>query len=219
MIRYSIYSILISLFIGFNISAQKISLGVESGIISSLNSDYEFSDIENRRNTYFIGINANYHLNKFISINTGLHYMRQGYKHETCYLWEDGFDYDIVGKIDYLNTPLYFDFNLGKNNRIITSIGVNSQFNIQAIQDYPVPTGGCEIFYAPDLSDTYNSVSFSGMLGLGYKIINTDKLELSSMIRFIQGLDNTYSNRQAIQVYHERKYHSGLLTMRLNYKI
>ncbi|MBL0008426.1 MAG: hypothetical protein IPP25_14945 [Saprospiraceae bacterium] len=75
---------------------QKFSIGSEVGIISSINTNYNLTDYQNRRNTYYAGININYQVVSSLSFTTGLHYVRQGYRHATCYISEDG-------EVDWVN--------------------------------------------------------------------------------------------------------------------
>ena len=85
---------------------QKFSIGSEVGIISSINTGYKLTDYQNRRNTYYAGININYQVVSSLSFTTGFHYVRQGYRHATCYIFEDGEGIDLVGKFDYLSIPV-----------------------------------------------------------------------------------------------------------------
>ena len=83
------------------IFAQKISIVGETGGVSSINTDYKVTDFENRRNTYYVGLNLNYNYTDKITYTTGLHYLQQGYKHKTCYIFEEGVINELVVKLDY----------------------------------------------------------------------------------------------------------------------
>ena len=85
---------------------QKSSIGGEFGISSSINNDYKVTDFENRKNTYYGGLNFNYQFNDRLSFATELHLLQQGYKHSTCYTFKEGVKNQLVGKIDYLTIPV-----------------------------------------------------------------------------------------------------------------
>lgn len=199
---------------------QKLSMGGEFGVSSSLNSDYKATDLENRRNTYYAGLNFNYKLNDRILFSTGLHYLRQGYKHTTCYIFEEGVKNQLVGKIDYLTIPVTVNLHFLKSRKLIASFGLIGGYNIKAVQDYPEPIGGCYIYYIPDLSASTQDFSFSGMLGLGYKIFTGEKIELISSMKYYYGLTNSFRNIYSdTPINLNRKYSSALLTIEINYKL
>jgi hypothetical protein len=149
-----------------NSFSQKVSLGSEVGIVSSINTDFNIINIENRRNSYFIGLNLNCKYYNRVSFTTGFQYLRQGYRHSTCYTFEEGVKNQLVGKIDYLAIPISANIHLLKSRRLITSFGLIGAYNIKAIQDYPKPIGGCEIYYEPDLTKTIKLHSVYGNIGV-----------------------------------------------------
>jgi hypothetical protein len=211
-----ISSIIFLVLISEILSAQKISIGIETGLVSSINSDYSLKDFENRRNSYYSGLNVNYHHNEKFTFMTGVHYLRQGYRHKTCYIFEEGVKNELVGEIDYLIVPLTLNFNFSKSKRILTSLGVYGAYNIRAIQDYPEPVGGCAIYYIPDLSDYTEKYSVGAIIGAGYRVFNKEKLEINTIVKYYQGLRNA-SKVDDIKI--NRKYSSILLTLTINYKI
>lgn len=197
---------------------QKFSLGSEVGFISSINTDFKITDIENRRNSYFIGLNLNYKYDDRLSFTSGLHYLRQGYRHSTCYIFEEGVKNQLVGKIDYLTIPISANIHLLKSRRLITSFGLIGAYNIKAVQDYPNPIGGCLIYYEPDLTKTRKQYSVYGNIGIGYKLLDNDKIELISYIRYFQGLTNTMKNPFPNITWVDR-HSSLLLSIGFNYKL
>lgn len=199
---------------------QKFTIGGEFGINSSINNDYEITDFQNRRNTYYGGLNLNYQFNERLSFSSGLHYLRQGYRHSTCYIFEEGVKNQLVGKIDYLSIPLAVNLHLLKSRKLIATLGLLSGFNINAIQDYPEPIGGCEIYYLPDLSSVTQDFSLSGIIGIGYKVLETNRVELIPTFKYYQGLSNIYKNpRPDISLDIDRKYNTALVSILLNYKL
>ena len=199
---------------------QKFSIGGEFGVTSSINNDYKVTDFENRRNTHYVGLNFNYQYNDRLSFSTGLHYLRQGYKHSTCYIFEEGLKNQLVGKIDYLTIPISVNTHFLKSKKLIATVGLMGGFNVKAVQDYPKPIGGCEIYYIPDLSSSTQDFSISGIVGLGYKIIDNNKLELISYFKYYQGLTNSFKNTCGdMPLIIDRKYSSAVMTISINYKL
>ncbi len=199
---------------------QKFSIGGEFGVISSINTDYKVTDFENRRNTYYGGLNFNYKYNDRLSFSTGLHYLRQGYRHSTCYIFEEGVKNQLVGKIDCLTIPVLANIHFLKSKKLIATFGLMGGYNIKAVQDYPDPIGGCEIYYIPDLSSSTQDFSISGIVGLGYKIFDSDKFELISSVKYYQGLTNSFNNPYSdIPLSINRKYSSAVMTININYKL
>jgi hypothetical protein len=197
---------------------QKISVGSEFGFISSVNTEYKIIEIEKRRNSYFLGLSLNYKYTERLSFTSGFHYLRQGYRHSTCYFFDEGVKNQLVGKIDYLSIPISANINLLKSRRLITSIGLIGGYNVKAVQDYPKPIGGCKIYYEPDLTRTIKHYSVFGSIGIGYQLLNNDKFELISNIRYVQGLTNImkspYPNITLVD-----RYSSLLLAIAFNYKL
>ena len=210
--------IILTLMTASKLSAQELSIGNETGVISSINSDYNITDFENRRNTYYTGLNFNYKNNDRLSFTTGFHYLRQGYKHETCYIFEEGVKNQLTGKIDYLIIPATVNIYLLKSKRLTTTFGFYGAYNIKAVQDYPEPIGGCYIYYIEDLKDLTCNFNIGGIAGLGYKIIKNDKLQLIPMMKYYQGLCNSYNNPYP-GVNINRKYSSLLFTLTFNYNL
>ena len=211
-----IISMIFLVLISSTLSAQKLSLGIETGLISSINTDYCLTDFENRRNTYYIGLNVNCNLNERLSLTTGLHYLRQGYRHKTCYIFEEGVKNELKGKIDYMIIPLSLNVNIGRSNKFLTTLGLYGAYNSRAIQDYPEPIGGCKIYYIRDLTDYTNNYYIGGLIGMGYRIFDNDKLQINSMLKYYQSLSNTYDNKH---IENNRKNSSVLITLTINYKI
>lgn len=199
---------------------QKFSIGGEFGVTSSINNDYKSTDFENRRNTYYGGLNFNYQYNDRLSFSTGLHYLRQGYRYSTCYIFEEGVKNQLVGKIDYLTIPVSANLHFLKSRKLITTFGLIGGYNTKAVQDYPEPIGGCEIYYIPDLTSSTQEFSLSGIVGMGYKIFENDKIELIPMVKYFHGLTNTYKNPHPdLSLNINIKYSSALMTVKLNYKL
>ncbi len=196
--------------------AQNISIGAELGMISSINTAYRVTEIENRRNTYYNGLNLNYNFNNKLSMTTGLHYLRQGYQHETCYLFGEGVRNRLVGKLDYLMVPLAANLHLGKSQRLIATLGLYGAFNIKAIQDVPDPIGGCKIGYVENLSHITASFMMGGIAGLGYKIFASDRLEMTVMARYLQGLSNVNKNHPH---YSFKRSSAASITLAVNYRL
>ena len=215
----NLFSLLFFLFIATTLNAQHFSLGVESGVISSTNSDYSIFNVENRRTTYYSGLNSTYHFNQRVSVTTGFHYLRQGDKEPTptCFLYEEGIKKEMVAKIDYLIIPLTVNFHLGAANKFQTSVGIFGGYNVKAFNDYPEPMGGCDLFVSTDLSYTTTNFSFGGILGAGYTVFENDKLQITPMIKYYQGISNTFPKMEHFKI--ENRYSSALLTLNLNYKI
>ncbi len=213
-------TILITLLVTTSTFGQNFSIGSEVGIISSINTDYKITDIENRRNTFYSGLNLNYKYDNRLSFTTGLHYLRQGYRHSTCYIFEEGVKNELIGKIDYLTIPVTANIHFLKSRKLITTFGLLGAYNIKAVQDYPEPIGGCEIYYIPDLTDFTRKYSISGIIGIGYKFFENDKVELISNIKYYQGLTNTFNNPFPDITWNiKEQYSSILLTFSFNYKL
>ena len=199
---------------------QEFSIGGEFGVSSSINNDYKVTDFENRRNTYYGGLNFDFKYNDRLSFSTGLHYLRQGYSHSTCYIFEEGVKNQLVGKIDYLTIPVSANMHFLKSRKLIATFGLLGGYNIKAVQDYPESIGGCEIYYIPDLTSFTQEFSLSGIVGIGYKIFENDKIELIPMVKYFQGLTNTFKNPypgSSLNI--DRKYSAALMTVKLNYKL
>lgn len=201
------------------IFAQKISIGGEIGFISSKNTDYQLVDIQNRRNTYYSGINLNYNYNERITLTTGIDYLQQGYRHKTCYIFEEGVKNELVGKLDYLILPVSINFHIGKRNKFITTIGVYGGWNINASQDYPEIIGGCEIYYPKDISNATQKYIFGSLLGVGYNIYQNEKIEIKSLLKYYLGISNTMSNNHPHDIVWKDRYSSLLMTFTISYKL
>ena len=151
-----------------------MTVGPEIGVISSFDTGYNFTDFENRRTTYFAGVNVNYRISDHFSVTSGVQYLRLGYQHETSYEFPEGVKNRLVGKIDYLILPLEVKYHFGKANKLYTSLGILFGYNIKAVQDYPDRIGGCEIYYLPDISDSVDDFGIGGNVGLGYTVFSND---------------------------------------------
>lgn len=214
-----VVSLVIILFICTAMKAEKFSIGVESGIVSSKNTKYKFTEIENRRNTYYIGLNANYKLNKKIELTTGIHFLRQGYKRTTCYIFEEGVKNELVGKLNYQIVPVLFNLYIGKTNKFWTSIGIYNGLNGKAAQDYPKQIGGCLKGYPKDISSSTKKYVVGGIIGLGYHFFEKDNFQLSSRIKYFQGINNIKKNPYSSLNFWNDKYSSLLISFALNYNI
>lgn len=215
-----ILTILITLMATTSSFGQKFSVGSEVGIISSINTNYKITDFKNRRNTYYSGVNFNYKYDSRVTFTTGFHYLRQGYRYSTCYIFEEGVKNQLVGKIDYLAIPITANIHFLKSRKLITTLGLLGAYNIKAVQDHPEPIGGCYIFYIPDLTDFIKNYSVSGIIGLGYKVFETEKVELISSIKYYQGITNTFNNPYTdTSLNIDRKYSSAVMTINFNYKL
>ena len=197
---------------------QKFSVGSEFGFISSINTDFEIADLENRRNTFYSSLNLNYKYDDRLSFTTGLNYLRQGYRHSTCYIFKEGVKNELVGKIDYLAIPISVNIHFFKSRKLVSTFGLLGAYNIKAVQDYPKPIGGCEIYYTPDLTNVLKRHSIIGIIGLGYIILENDIIELTTNIKFYQGLTNIMNNPYPNITWVDR-HSSLLLTLNFNYKL
>ncbi len=211
-------TVLISLLTTTFLFGQKFSVGGEIGFISSINTNFKIADIENRRNTYYTGLSLNYKYDDRLSFTTGFHYLRQGYRHSTCYIFEEGVKNELVGKIDYLTIPLSVNIDLLKSRKLIATFGLLGAYNIKAVQDYPEPIGGCLIYYERDLTKSIKQHSLYGTFGIGYKVFKTENVVLISNIKYYQGLTNIKRNPYPNITWVD-KYSSLLLTLSLNYTL
>ncbi|KAA3621895.1 MAG: PorT family protein [Bacteroidetes bacterium] len=192
------------------LSAQKLSIGPEIGVISSFDSGYDLTDFEKRRSTYFMGVNVNYQISDHFSVASGLQYLRLGYQHETCYEFPEGVENLLVGKIDYLIMPLEIKYYLGKTNRLYTSLGLLIGYNIKAVQDIPERIGGCDFGYASDISGSVDDFGIGGNLGLGYTIFSNEMWDIVTEINA-----NIISEITQLE-----SFGSGLLwTIQMNYQL
>ncbi|WP_191907097.1 outer membrane beta-barrel protein [Adhaeribacter soli] len=212
-------SLLFLLFISTILNAQHFSFGIETGVISSTSNKYSAFDFENRRDTYYSGLNTTYYFNQSVSATVGFHYLRQGDKEPTpeCYQYTDGIRKEMTVKRDYLIIPLTVNFHLGNSNKFLTSIGVFGGYNVKAFRDYPKPISGCKIGVPTDLTHTTADFIFGGIVGAGYKVFENDKFQVTPMIKYYQGISNTFPKMEPFKV--ENRYSSALLTLNLNYKI
>ena len=136
------------------------------------------------------------------------------------YISENGEGIDLVGKFDYLSIPVLANVHLLKSRKLILSIGLLGEYNFKAVQDYPRVHGGCEYYYFPDLSDVTKEYSFSAIAGIGYKVLEKDKFELITALKYYHGLTNTYQLPQPdIHISIDRRYSSVLMTLSFNYKL
>ena len=213
------FSLIFLLFISATLNAQHFSFGIETGVISSTSSEYNAFDIENRRNTYYSGLNATYSFNPKIAVTTGLHYLRQGEKDLTpaCYFYADGKRKVMTVKKDYLIIPLAVNFYMGETNKFLVTIGVFGGYNLKAFNDYPERMGGCDLGVPTDLTYTTTNFNFGGIVGAGYTVFGNDKLQITPMVKYYQGISNTFPKLEPFKV--QNRYNSALLTLNLNYKI
>lgn len=201
------------------IKAEKLSIGIEAGFISSKNTQYKFSEIENRRNTYYSGMHLNYRLNEKIELITGLHFLKQGYKKTTCYIFEEGVKNELVRKLDYLIIPVMLNIHIEKTNNFFITIGLYNGLNVKAAQDYPKQIGGCLVGNPKDISNSTQKYLLGGIIGLGYQFYKNDNFQLSSRIKYFQGLNNIKRNPYSTYNPWNDKYSSLLISLTLNYDI
>ena len=200
------------------LSSQNISIGGEFGVVSSINSDYNIADFENRRNSYFGGVNFDLKIRDRLSFSTGIHYLKMGYRHSTCYVFEEGVKNQLTGKFDYVTIPISVNIKLLKSKKLITTFGFLLGYNTNATQDYPEPKSGCKIYYIPDMTLYTQEFSLSGIVGVGYKIFESNRIELIPTLNYSQGLNNTYKvPSQDLNIV--KKYRAMRLTVKINYKL
>ncbi len=192
------------------LSAQKLSIGPEIGVISSFDDKFKFTDFEKRRTTYFTGINVFYQFNKQFTFSSGVHYLRFGYQYKTCYEVPEGVKNCLVGKIDYLAIPFEVKYHFGKAKRLYTSLGLLFGYNIKAVQDLPPSIGGCEFGYASDISGSVDDFGIGGNVALGLTIFRNDMWEVISEVNA-----NIVSEITQLE-----SFGSGMLwTIQLNYQL
>lgn len=104
--------------------SQKWSVGAELGAISSVSQKFESTNFNNRRHTYVAGLKLNYAYNTRLSFSTGLQYLRLGYRHPTCYIFEEGVKNELTGKIDYLVVPLLANIHMLQSRKLIFTFGL-----------------------------------------------------------------------------------------------
>lgn len=209
----------IAFFCSLSLKAQKFSIGSEIGIISSNDNTYPNTDYQKRRLSYYSGLNFNYKHDENLSFSTGLHYLRQGYRHKTCYIFEEGVKNELVRKLDYLTIPLLINMHFLKSKKLIVSLGVFVAFNVKAVQDYPDKIiGGCEIYYPRDISSTTEDFILNAAAGLGYKFFDNDKINFISSIKYYHSLSNTFKNPFPMH-FIDRRYNSILLSLLFNYSL
>lgn len=199
--------------------AQKISIGGEAGFVSSITTRYKVTDFDNRRNTYYLGLNLNYHHTEKLTFSTGIHFLQQGYKHETCYIFEEGVKNELVGQLDYLIMPLVLTYGLGKSNRLVTTVGFYGGMNVNATQNYPEPIGGCKIYYARDISNARSKVILGGIVGFGFKLYEDQNISLYSLLKYYQGFSNSMSNNHDFDIVWKDRSSAALMTLTLGYKL
>ena len=169
------------------LNAQKVSIGMELGTISSLSKNFSEPKIENIRHTYYTGLNVNYHFNEKLEFATGLHYLRQGYKHSIQYTFLPGVKSELTTKFDYLIVPTALNINIGKANNFSVTAGIYNGLNIKAAQDYSEEaTLGLhnDIYYDPDLFDVTEKHLLGGIIGVSYKSNINDKLQIKSNVKY-----------------------------------
>lgn len=204
---------------------QKFSLGSELGIISSINTESEGADFENRRNTYYTGFKINYNFNDLLSLSTGFHYLRQGYKNSIESIFGEGSKNELIGKIDYHAIPILANIHFLKSRKIIVSLGFLASFNSKAIQESYLNIGDKEVYSTSRISEYTKDKAYFGIVSAGFKLFENDKVELISSIKYYQGLTDIYINPLKDDPYLfdlfniERKFSSTLLCFIFNYKL
>ncbi|MCI5058198.1 MAG: PorT family protein [Flavobacteriales bacterium] len=200
--------------------AQNFSVGGEIGFITSKNDDYKLSTIENRRNTYYIGVNGNYKLSDRFELGTGLSYLRQGIKHETCYIFDEGVKNELIRKIDYIMLPTLVNFFIDKNKKLYGTLGIYNGLNINAVQEFPDPIGGCEIYYAKDLTNRSKHL-IGGTVGMGYRIHHRDRINTNINIKYHQGFNNIITQRRDLYPFNVgfEQYGSLVISISSNFSL
>lgn len=190
----------ICLFISLPNFGQKLSIGLETGFISSLNTTQGNKDFENNRNTFFTGFTLDYQINNKLSIQSGIQYLRQGYQHSTCYIYPESIENKLIGELDYVALPLTAKLSIGKNNRFFVFLGGYGAYNINARQRYPDPLGGCQIYYPSNIRDNVYDAHFGAIAGVGFKLIDNDNLTLDANAKYYHSLGgiNDYGDNRSL---------------------
>lgn len=190
--------------------AQGLSIGIETGGIYSKQSNIEETLFDPQRKTFYVGANVNYPFKKRGSLTTGLHYLRQGYKHSTCHIYPEGVENLLIGKLDYVTLPLSVNFHFDKKRRLYTGLGTYFAFNLFAKQDFAPPRGGCQIFYPEDIQGSIYNLYVGAMASIGYKFFDNEYFHFDALLKYyrsIRGISYYASNR------------SLLFTVSFNYKL
>lgn len=201
--------------------AQKYSVGAEFGAISSVSQKFESPNFNNRRHTYVAGLKLNYAYNTRLSFSTGLQYLRLGYRHTTCYIFEEGVKNELTGKIDYLVVPLLANIHMLQSRKLIFTFGLLPGINIKAVQDYPDFIGGCQVYYTKDLRHSTSSFTWKGQLGLGYTLFETERFKGIASMNFVRRLSNNIRDPFEFLTTSssERRYRATSLTLGAAYKL
>lgn len=195
------------------LNAQKVSIGGELGFISSGAIGDGVLKLEKRRNSYYVGANVNYRLNANFEITSGLHYLRQGSKDSTYYIFEDGVDNELTVQLDYLIVPVAVNYYFGGSKRFVATFGFYGGLNVKAAIDYPERIGGYFIGIPRDISEFTHKYLFGGIVGVGYKIYESSKMQISPMFKYYQGISDISSGPAEV------RYNSVLATLVFSYKI
>lgn len=179
------------LFFSTSAFGQRIAYGIELGGIVSRDMRFELRNAQNYRYTYFAGTNVLVSPGNKVGYITGIHYLRQGYQHSTCYLVEPGTNSNLIGKVDQIAIPFGIRGSLFKSNRFFGELGLYGAYNIKAFADVPVAIGGCEIGYVSDLRPMTQPWSLGSMVGLEYVISTNHRKEFGVNLRYYQGLSNS----------------------------
>lgn len=202
--------ILFCLFSYVTLGAQNFSIGSELGFLSSIKSKYKITEFEKRRNTYYAGLNVGYQINNSLSLTSGIHYLRNGYKHSICGVSSTTAKNELIGKLDYIIMPLLLEIRLGKKKKILTSLGIYGGYNIKAVQDYPYQNYECGPYYFPDISASTPDFTAGTIFGIGYRIFKTETFQLNANIKcYFEHTDNTW----------HYSYYSALASVNFNYSL
>ncbi|MEM7657078.1 MAG: outer membrane beta-barrel protein, partial [Bacteroidota bacterium] len=149
--------------------AQTLQFSVETGWLSSLNTDYALSDWQHRRQAWMGGLKVRYARNERWTIGTGAQWLQQGYQDVTCYVDEQGNPPPLFGKRNYLGIPFFVERKLGKQGHWLVQAGPYLAFNVKASQEYDEGVGGCALYYIRDLRGFTHDLYVGGTAGVGYR--------------------------------------------------
>ncbi len=193
--------------------AQKLSFGVEAGLISSQPYNSFFSSLKSRRNSFNIGLNLNYQISESISLTTGLHYLRQGYKRKIWFGLDPVEEVKVVDKFDNLAVPLAVNFHLLKSKRLMVQLGINVVYNFNTKLDNIEFSA-----YQNDISSNLRNFNLQTTFGIGYKIIKNEDSDLSIMLKSSPGISNITSTGSFFSRY-APKNHSFSANLIYNFKL
>ncbi len=169
---------------------QRIAFSLESGGILSRDQRFDYFGISYYRKSYFLGADVLVSPKNKTSYVAGIHYLRQGYQHSTCYIVAPGANSNLIGKIDQLAIPFLIRKKLFNSDQLFASLGLYVAHNVRAFADVPVAIGGCEIGYVSDLRPMNKLWSAGSVVGLEYVVHQKERHELGLHLRYYQGISN-----------------------------